>query len=97
LQRVRGGVVPEGIVVTVTRDYGATANDKVNELLFHLALATLSIVALITLTIGWREGMVVFVVIPTTILLTMFSAWAMGYTITGQPVRADLLYRHPGR
>jgi multidrug efflux pump subunit AcrB len=81
LQRVRGAVVPEGIAVTVTRDYGATANDKVNELLFHLALATLSIVALITLTIGWREGMVVFVVIPTTILLTMFSAWAMGYTI----------------
>jgi multidrug efflux pump subunit AcrB len=81
LERIRGTVVPDGVAVTVTRDYGATANDKVNELLFHLALATLSIVALITLTIGWREGMVVFVVIPTTILLTMFAAWAMGYTI----------------
>ena len=98
LQRVRGAVVPEGIAVTVTRDYGATANDKVNELLFHLALATLSIVALITLTIGWREGMVVFVVIPTTILLTMFSAWAMGYTINRVSLFAfDLLHRHPGR
>jgi multidrug efflux pump subunit AcrB len=81
LQLVRGGIVPEGVAVTVTRDYGATANEKVNELLFHLALATVSIVALITLAIGWREGAVVFVVIPTTILLTMFASWLMGYTI----------------
>ena len=81
LQLVRGQIVPEGIAVTVTRDYGATANEKVNELLFHLALATASIVVLITLAIGWREGAVVFVVIPTTILLTMFASWLMGYTI----------------
>jgi multidrug efflux pump subunit AcrB len=81
LALVRGGIVPEGVAVTVTRDYGATANEKVNELLFHLALATVSIVVLITLAIGWREGAVVFVVIPTTILLTMFASWLMGYTI----------------
>ena len=81
LQLVRGRIVPEGVAVTVTRDYGATANEKVNELLFHLALATVSIVVLITLAIGWREGAVVFVVIPTTILLTMFASWLMGYTI----------------
>src|SRR5690606_32016915 len=49
--------------------------------LFHLALATVSIVILITLAIGWREGMVVFVVIPVTILLTLFASWLMGYTI----------------
>ncbi|MCW2248858.1 multidrug efflux pump subunit AcrB [Azospirillum fermentarium] len=67
--------------VTVTRDYGATANDKANELLFHLALATVSIVVLVTMAIGWREGVVVFVVIPTTILLTMAASWLMGYTI----------------
>jgi multidrug efflux pump subunit AcrB len=81
LELVRGGIVPAGVAVTVTRDYGATANEKVNELLFHLALATVSIVVLITLAIGWREGAVVFVVIPTTILLTMFASWLMGYTI----------------
>jgi multidrug efflux pump subunit AcrB len=72
---------PADLDVTVTRDYGETANDKVNELLFHLALATISIVFLITLTIGWREGVVVFVVIPTTILLTLFASWLMGYTV----------------
>ena len=67
--------------MTVTRNYGETATEKANELLFHLALATVSIVALITLAIGWREGVVVLVVIPTTILLTLFASWLMGYTI----------------
>ena len=81
LDLVRGRILPEELSLTVTRNYGATANDKVNELLFHLALATVSIVLLITFAIGWREGVVVFVVIPTTILLTLFASWLMGYTI----------------
>jgi multidrug efflux pump subunit AcrB len=81
LDLVQGRIVPRELSLTVTRDYGATANDKVNELLFHLALATVSIVLLITLAIGWREGVVVFIVIPTTILLTLFASWLMGYTI----------------
>ena len=65
----------------VTRNYGGIANEKANELLFHLALATASIVILITATIGWREGVVVLIIIPTTILLTLFASWMMGYTI----------------
>lgn len=67
--------------MTVTRDYGATANEKADERLFHLGLATLSIVALIAVAIGWREAVVTLVVIPTTILLTLFAANLMGYTI----------------
>ncbi len=81
LEVLRGDLVPEGVVATVTRDYGETANEKANELLFHLALATISIVILVTIVIGWREGVVVFVVIPTTILLTLFAAKMLGYTI----------------
>ena len=65
----------------VTRNYGETANEKANELLFHLALATGSIVVLITIAIGWREGVVTLIIIPTTILLTLFASWMMGYTI----------------
>ena len=64
----------------MTRDYGETANDKANELLFHLGLATVSIVVLIAF-IGWREALVTLVVIPTTILLTLFASELMGYTI----------------
>ena len=81
LKTVEGRLVPPDVTVTVTRDYGETANDKANELLFHLGLATVSIVILIAFAIGWREALVTAVVIPTTILLTMFAAKLMGYTI----------------
>ncbi|WP_298425592.1 efflux RND transporter permease subunit, partial [Rhodoblastus sp.] len=81
LQTVKGRVVPADIDVEVSRNYGETANEKANELLFHLGLATVSIVALVAFAIGWREGLVVAIVIPTTILLTLFAARLMGYTL----------------
>jgi multidrug efflux pump subunit AcrB len=74
-------LIPEGVTVTITRDYGETANEKANELLFHLGLATVSIIILVLFAIGWRESMVVAIVIPVTILLTLFAAWIMGYTL----------------
>ncbi len=81
LEDVRGQIFPEDVDMTVTRNYGETANEKANELLFHLALATISIVILVAVSIGWREAVVVAIVIPTTILLTLFAARIMGYTL----------------
>jgi multidrug efflux pump subunit AcrB len=81
LEGLKSRLVPDDIQVTITRDYGETANEKANELLFHLGLATLSIVVLIAIAIGWREAVVTLIVIPTTILLTLFAANLMGYTI----------------
>ncbi|MCB2108069.1 MAG: efflux RND transporter permease subunit [Rhodobacteraceae bacterium] len=81
VELLHGKLIPDSVDVAVTRDYGETANEKANELLFHLALATASIVALIGFTVGWREAAVTAVVIPTTILLTMFASYIMGYTI----------------
>ena len=81
VEELKGTLIPEGIEVQVTRDYGETANEKANELLFHLGLATVSIIALVLFAIGWRESIVVAIVIPVTILLTLFSAHIMGYTL----------------
>lgn len=81
LEALKGSLIPDDVELLVTRNYGATANDKANELLFHLGLATVSIVLLVGIVIGWREGIVVLIVIPTTILLTMFASYFMGYTI----------------
>lgn len=67
---IEGRLVPDSIEIEVTRNYGETADDKANELLFHLGLATVSIVGLVLLAIGWRESIVVAIVIPVTILLT---------------------------
>lgn len=81
LEQARGQIFPKDVSMTVTRDYGETANEKANELLFHLGLATISIVVLVAIAIGWREALVVAVVIPTTILLTLFASRIMGYTL----------------
>ncbi len=78
---LKGDLVPEGVRVEVTRNYGESADHKANELLYHLGLATVSIVVLIALAIGWREALVTLIVIPTTILLTLFASLMMGYTI----------------
>lgn len=81
VEEMEGSIIPDSVHVEVTRDYGETADEKANELLFHLALATVSIVALVLFTIGWREAVVVAIVIPVTILLTLFAANFMGYTL----------------
>jgi multidrug efflux pump subunit AcrB len=81
VEALKGTLIPDGLEVVVTRDYGETANEKANELLMHLGLATISIVILIGFAIGWREAAVTAVVIPTTILLTLFASNLMGYTI----------------
>ncbi|MCA1951732.1 MAG: efflux RND transporter permease subunit [Hyphomicrobiales bacterium] len=80
-RRLEGGVIPADLDLHVTRDYGETASEKTNELLFHLGLATVSIVVLVWFAIGRREAFVVAIVIPVTILLTLFSAHLMGYTL----------------
>jgi multidrug efflux pump subunit AcrB len=78
---LKGALISADVQVEVTRNYGETANDKANELLYHLGLATLSIIALVWIAIGWREAFVVAVVIPVTILLTLFASRLMGYTL----------------
>ena len=78
---LQGSLIPQEIAVEVTRDYGETANEKANELLFHLGLATVSIILLVWVAIGRREAVVVAVVIPVTILMTLFASWTMGYTL----------------
>ncbi|QKC89436.1 efflux RND transporter permease subunit [Mesorhizobium sp. NZP2234] len=78
---LEGGLIPGDMAIDVTRNYGETANDKANELLYHLGLATISIIVLVWVAIGRREAMVVAVVIPVTILLTLFASRVMGYTL----------------
>jgi multidrug efflux pump subunit AcrB len=84
LQRVghlRGTYIPEGVEFTVTRNYGDTANDKAVKLIQKLGFATLSVVLLIWLTMGWREAIVVGAAVVITLAATLFASWAWGFTI----------------
>jgi multidrug efflux pump subunit AcrB len=81
VESLKGTVIPGGIEVTVTRNYGATAQEKSNELLQHLLLATLSVTLLIALALGWRSAMVVLAAVPVTLALTLFIYFIYGYTL----------------
>ncbi len=78
---LRGNTLPNDLNVTVTRDYGATAKDKSDELLKHLLLATLSVTLLVGLALGWRESGVVLLAIPVTLALTLAIFYLYGYTL----------------
>ena len=81
IQRLKGSLIPSGVEVTVTRNYGETAQEKSNELLQHLLLATLSVTLLIALALGWRSSMVVLAAVPVTLALTLFIYFVYGYTL----------------
>jgi multidrug efflux pump subunit AcrB len=81
IQRLKGSLIPSGVEVAVTRNYGETAQEKSNELLQHLLLATLSVTLLIALALGWRSSMVVLAAVPVTLALTLFIYFIYGYTL----------------
>jgi multidrug efflux pump subunit AcrB len=73
--------LPHGIRYRVTRDYGETANDKVNELVQGLVISVLTVIGLIGMVIGWRAALVVAVAIPVCYGLTLAVNWMAGYSI----------------
>ena len=81
VETLRGNLLPHELKVTVTRNYGETAGEKSNELIQHLLLATLSVIALILLAMGWRSAVVVGVAVPVTLALTLFITYLFGYTL----------------
>ena len=81
VEALRGNLLPRDLKLTVTRNYGETAGEKSNELIEHLLLATLSVIALILLAMGWRSAVVVGVAVPVTLALTLFITYLFGYTL----------------
>jgi multidrug efflux pump subunit AcrB len=81
VEDLRPRLLPAEAHVDVTRNYGETAQEKSNELVQHLLIATLSVVALISLAMGWRSGLVVGIAVPVTLALTLFVYYVAGYTL----------------
>jgi multidrug efflux pump subunit AcrB len=74
-------LIPNEVQLTVSRNYGETASDKVSELLFHLFIAIVVVTLFVMLAMGWRGGLVVFLSVPVTFALTLFSYYFMDYTL----------------
>jgi multidrug efflux pump subunit AcrB len=78
---LEGTLLPAEVQLSVTRDYGATAAHKSNELLEHMAIAVLGVGFLIWLALGRRESAIVMLAIPATLALTLAVIYAYGYTL----------------
>ncbi len=81
VESLKGFILPGDIHFVVTRDYGETAREKSNELLEHLAIATISVAILMALLLGVRASLVVLVAIPVTLAFTLFIYYIHGYTL----------------
>ncbi|HET9449502.1 MAG TPA: efflux RND transporter permease subunit, partial [Aggregicoccus sp.] len=81
LETLRGRLLPRDVQATITRNYGETAGEKSSELITHLLIATLSVIALILLAMGWRSAVVVGVTVPVTLALTLLLTYLFGYTL----------------
>lgn len=81
VDHLKKDLIPSDVQVTVTRNYGETASDKVSELLFHLFIAIVVVTLFVMVAMGWRGGLVVFLSVPVTFALTLFSYYFMDYTL----------------
>ena len=78
---LKGYIIPADVQVSVTRNYGVTAEDKSNELLWHMLLAVVSVSFLILIVLGWRESIIVLLAIPATLALTLLIFYLYGFTL----------------
>jgi multidrug efflux pump subunit AcrB len=81
VNELKGSVIPADVQVSVTRNYGETANDKAMKLIKKLLFATAAVVALVWLTMGRREALVVGIAVMLTLAATLFASWAWGFTL----------------
>ncbi|MGA2785912.1 MAG: efflux RND transporter permease subunit [Verrucomicrobiota bacterium] len=81
VETLKGRVIPADVQVTVTRNYGLTAEDKSNELLWHMLIAVVGVSLLILLALGWRESLIVAIAIPSTLALTLLVFYLHGFTL----------------
>ncbi len=81
VEQLRGVVIPADVHVTVTRNYGATAQDKAQTLMTKLIFATASVIVLVGVFLGIREAVIVGAAVIITLVVTLFASWAVGFTL----------------
>ncbi|MCB9993168.1 MAG: efflux RND transporter permease subunit [Hyphomicrobiaceae bacterium] len=81
LEAMRGTVIPPNVDITISRDYGDTAREKVSELIFKLFVVSALVTVLALVTMGIRPALIVLVTIPAVLLMSLAVAYVLGFTI----------------
>ncbi len=90
-ETLRGTLIPDDVLITITRNYGETADHKVNELVKHLGIAVLTIIVLLALSLGFKESLIVSIAVPMTFAVTLLLDYIFGYTINRVTLFAMIL------
>lgn len=80
-EKLHGTVIPDDVLINISRNYGETADNKVNELVKHLSFAIVIITVLLVFALGFKESMIVSLAVPMTLALTLLLDYISGYTI----------------
>ncbi|RDH84648.1 MAG: multidrug transporter AcrB [endosymbiont of Galathealinum brachiosum] len=81
VEQLKGVFIPDNVEVTITRNYGLTADAKSKQLIGKLAFATTFVVLLVLFALGWREAIIVGLAVVITLAITLFASWAWGFTL----------------
>ncbi len=81
IESLKNVVIPDGVEVTVTRNYGETATEKAQKLIGKLVFATAFVVLLVFFALGKREAVIVGIAVTLTLAATLFASWAWGFTL----------------
>jgi multidrug efflux pump subunit AcrB len=81
INELQRSIFPAHVHVQTLRDYGETANEKVNNLTTSLAFAVFTVVVFIAVFLGWRSAVVVGLAVPICYGITLSLDLLFGYTI----------------
>ena len=81
LDELKGTFIPDDVEVSITRNYGVTAQSKSEKLIQKLIIETIAVILLVMWALGWREGLIVGAAVAVTLLVTLFASWAYGFTL----------------
>ncbi|MCK4833548.1 MAG: efflux RND transporter permease subunit [Gammaproteobacteria bacterium] len=81
LDQLKGTFIPDDVEISITRNYGLTAQAKSEKLIQKLIIETIAVILLVMWALGWREGLIVGAAVAVTLLVTLFASWAYGFTL----------------
>ena len=81
IERMRREFVPQDVQVVVTRNDGQKADDAVNLLIEHLAIAVSTVFLVLILFLGWKEAIIVTLAVPLVFFISMGADFLGGVTI----------------
>ena len=81
LDAVKKAMLPQNVGISIMRNYADKANRAVNTLLEHLAIAVIVVAFILLIFLGFKESLIITVMVPFVLLFTLFASYILGQSI----------------